>query len=210
MPTADDRTIALATKHLCENDALLAAVIDRVGKCGLRPHGDYYRALVEAIIGQQLSVSAARAIKERFRALTPHAYPTPADILALDDETLRACGLSRPKVKYIRDLAAHIVDGRVELEKFNNMANEDIISELTAVNGIGEWTVHMYLIFCMGRLDVLPVGDLGIRKGIKQLYDFDEMPTADDIRTLAAANQWHPYESVASWYVWRSLELAPL
>lgn len=207
MQTADDHTIQLATAHLCENDPLLASVIDRAGQCTLRPHTNRYQELVESIIGQQLSLKAAASIEARFVALFEGSFPTPNQILATDGDALRSCGFSRAKVKYIHDLAQHIVDGRIELEKFDMLSNDQIQTELTAVNGIGEWTVHMYLIFCLGRLDVLPVGDLGIRNGIRNLYGFDSQPTAADIQEVAAANQWHPFESVASWYVWRSLEL---
>jgi len=210
MPVADDHTIKLATAHLCENDALLAAVIDRVGPCTLRPHTNYYQELVQSIIGQQLSMKAADAIEVRFVALFEGTFPTPEQILSVSEEQLRACGFSRAKASYVRDLAQHIVDGRVELSKFELMSNEDIMRELIAVKGIGEWTVHMYLIFCLGRLDVLPVGDLGIKNGVRKLYGFDSQPTPADIQGIAAANQWHPYESVASWYVWRSLDLPAL
>jgi DNA-3-methyladenine glycosylase II len=106
-----------------------------------------------------------------------------------------------------QDLALHVLDGSVVLDKFDDFTNEEIITELTVVKGIGEWTVHMFLIFCMGRSDVLPVGDLGIKNGIRKLYGLQSQTTPDDITRIAAQNHWHPYESVASWYVWQSLKL---
>ena len=109
----------------------------------------------------------------------------------------------------MQDLAQHIVDGTVRFDTIDQLSNDEIIAELTAVKGVGEWTVHMFLLFCMGRLDVLPTGDLGIRSGIKKLYGMDELPSPDEVRLVAEKNGWGPYESVASWYVWHSLDNAP-
>lgn len=197
----------MAVQHIKQHDPILAAIIDQVGPCTLRPHNRYYQELVESIIGQQLSLKAAAAIESRFVALFEGIFPTPHQILAQDSETLRSVGFSRAKVVYIKDLAEHLQDGRIQLEKFTELSNQEIMEELLPIKGIGEWTVHMYLIFCLGRLDVLPTGDLGIRNGVRQLYNFESPPTPKDIQTTASSNQWHPYESVASWYVWRSLEL---
>ncbi len=207
MPIANNQTISAAMQQLSATDPVLGAVITRAGACTLRPHENYYQELVESIIGQQLSLKAAAAIEARFVALFEGVFPTPEQILTLDEDTLRGVGFSRPKARYILDLAAHVYDGRIILDKFDALSNDEIIAELTTVKGIGEWTVHMFLIFCMGRLDVLPTGDLGIKNGIRKLYGFDSAPTVEDMREVAAANQWHPFESVASWYVWRSLEL---
>lgn len=119
---------------------------------------------------------------------------------------MRAVGLSRPKVKYIKDLAQHILDGKLKFNEFDELSNEEIIKELVAVKGIGEWTAHMFLIFCMGRLDILPYGDLGIRNGMRNLYKFKDAPTPQQMQSIADKHEWHPYESVAAWYVWQSLE----
>lgn len=195
-----------AAEHLSRHDPVLGAVIARVGLCTVRPHTEYYQELVDAIVSQQLSIHAAHAIENRMREKFGGALPSPAQILEADPEELKSLGLSRPKVAYIRDLARHVVDGKILLDRFGDLSNEEIIAELTAVKGIGEWTAHMFLIFCMGRMDVLPIGDLGVKNGIKTLYGFDIQPTADDIRAIAETNHWHPYESVASWYVWQSLK----
>lgn len=205
MKIASDRTIAEAMEYLSRADPVLARVIDAVGPCTIRPHTNYYQELVQSIIGQQLSLQSAAAIEGRFVALFEGKFPAPAQILAASEEDLRACGFSRAKAAYVRDLAEHVLAGTIELEKFDALSNEEIMAELLPVKGIGEWTVHMFLIFCMGRLDVLPVGDLGIKNGIRLLYSFDEQPSAGDVREIALLNHWHPYESVASWYVWQSL-----
>jgi DNA-3-methyladenine glycosylase II len=202
-----DTTVRKAAEYLAAKDPVLAPVIDSVGVCPLRPHTNYYQELVESILGQQLSLQAAVAIEARFLALYEGAFPTPEQILKVDIETLRDIGFSRAKATYIQDLARHVLDGTVVLDKFDALSNEEIITELTAVKGIGEWTVHMFLIFCMGRSDVLPVGDLGIKNGVRNLYRFESQPTPEDIKQIAEQNHWHPYESIASWYVWQSLKL---
>jgi DNA-3-methyladenine glycosylase II len=198
-----------AAAHLTEVDQVLAPVIKRAGLPDIDPHRDYYAALVNSIIGQQLSVKAAAAIKQRFRDLFDGRFPSPDEILTKSGEDLRAIGFSYAKGRYVHDLAQHILDGKVRFDKLDEQTNDEIIDELTDVKGIGEWTVHMFLMFCMGRLDVLPVGDLGIRNGIRALYGFKDVPTPDQIREVAEKNQWHPYESAASWYIWHSLDNAP-
>ena len=198
-----------AAEHLSKVDPVLAPVIARAGLPDLKRHDDYYGALVNSIIGQQLSVKAAASIKRKFRDLFDGELPAPEQILAKSVEDLRAVGFSRAKANYVRDLAQHVVDGRVRFDHLDGLTNQEIITELTDVKGIGEWTVHMFLMFCMGRLDVLPVGDLGIRNGIRELYGLDELPTPSQISEIANQYKWHPYESVASWYVWHSLDNAP-
>jgi len=202
-------SITLAINHLKAHDPLLAYVIEFSTPPTLQAHTNYYQALVDSIISQQLSVKAASAIEKRFIHLFDHQFPTPKQILSKDTDTLRAVGLSRPKIRYIQDLAQHILDGTVRFDTIDALTNSEIITELTKVKGIGEWTVHMFLIFCMGRLDVLPVGDLGIKNGIQKLYHIDHLPSADDIQEIARIYKWHPYESVASWYVWQSLNNTP-
>jgi DNA-3-methyladenine glycosylase II len=197
-----------AITHLKQYDPILATIIATSPLPALEPHNDYYQELVSSIIGQQLSVKAAASIQKRFISLFDD-FPTPEQILETDIEQLRNSGLSRPKATYIRDLAQHIVDGSVTFDTLDQLTNQQIIDELTKVKGIGIWTVHMFLIFCMGRLDVLPTGDLGIRNGIKRLYELDELPSSEAIEQLAKAKNWHPYESVASWYIWQSLDNAP-
>lgn len=198
-----------AASHLAAHDKRLADIIATAPLPTFTPHTDYYRALVNSIIGQQLSVKAAATIKQRFVDLFGGEFPLPEQISKRDIEELRSVGLSRPKASYVQDLARHILDGSVRFDTIDSLSNDEIIAELTAVKGIGEWTVHMFLLFCMGRLDVLPTGDLGIRNGSKKLYGLEELPTPDEMREIAAANNWHPYESVASWYIWHSLDNAP-
>ncbi len=198
-----------AAQYLSKHDSVLAPIIAQAGLCTIRPHTDYYQELVDAIISQQLSVKAAAAIERRFRDMFGGQFPAPEQILTKDPEELRAIGFSYAKAKYVRDLAQHIVDGKVHFDHLDNLSNEQIVAELVPVKGIGEWTAHMFLMFCMGRSDVLPVGDLGIRNGIRQLYGLEHAPTPDDIRDIAAQNKWAPYESIASWYVWHSLDNTP-
>jgi len=200
---------AEASEYLSSVDAVLRPAIERAGPCTIRPHKDYYQALVDSIISQQLSVHAARAIETRFRDLFGGTFPSAEQILTTDVETLRGLGFSRAKGAYVLDLAQHVVDGNVRFGHLDGLTNDEVIAELTAVKGIGVWTAHMFLMFCMGRTDVLPVGDLGIRNGIRKLYGLADMPTPEDITALAAHNKWHPYESIASWYIWQSLDNAP-
>jgi len=200
-------TLAQAAAHLNGHDPVLAGVIARVGPCRLRPHAEYYRELVDSIISQQLSIKAAATIFGRFKALFGDTFPTPTQLLAKTPEELRAAGLSGAKAAYVHDLAQHIVSGTLNINALPDLENTEIIRELTAVKGIGEWTAHMFLIFSLGRLDVLPTGDLGIRSGIQKLYKLTALPDPTAIRTMAEQYNWHPYESVASWYIWQSLTL---
>lgn len=198
-----------ALKHLAAQDPIIGQLIAHYPAPTFHKHGNYYQELVDSIISQQLSVKAARAIETRFKGLYGGNFPTPEQILDTDIEVLRGVGISRPKARYIQDLAMKILDGTVKFDHFDHQSNEEIIAELTAVKGIGEWTAHMFLMFCMGRLDVLPVGDLGIRNGVMALYDFSTTASPQDIVNIANTHQWHPYESVASWYVWQSLDNMP-
>ena len=195
-----------AVAYLSSNDPVMAGLIAKHKPFNPKPETNYYGRLVRAIIGQQLSVKAADTIEKRFVDLFGGELPAPEQILEKEIEELRAVGLSNAKAAYVKDLAQHILDGRLELDKLPELTNEEIIKELVAVKGIGEWTAHMFLIFALGRLDILPTGDLGIRAGIKKLYGFEELPTPAQMIELAEKNKWHPYESVASWYIWQSLD----
>lgn len=199
-----------ALQHLRRNDPIIAELIDHYPIAQFTRHTNYYPELVDSIISQQLSVKAARTIRERFTALFDGDFPTPEEILAKDIETLRSVGLSRAKASYIQDLARHILDGSVNFDTIDTLSNDEIIAELTKVKGIGVWTVHMFLMFCMARLDVLPTGDLGIRNGVTRLYDLAHTATPDDVASIADENNWQPYASVASWYVWKSLDNVPV
>ena len=196
-------------EHLIAADPILGSVITNAPLPSFVPHGNYYQELVESIISQQLSVKAAATILKRFRDLFGDTFPSPEDILTKDIEVYRSVGLSRQKATYISDLAQKVLDGSVQFNHLDALTNQQVIEELTAIKGVGVWTVHMFLLFCMGRLDVLPVGDLGIKNGIQKLYDLDTRPTEADIEALAIQQHWHPYESIASWYIWHSLDNKP-
>lgn len=198
-----------AADYLRSNDPILGEVIKCAPLPAYIPHKNYYQELVESIISQQLSVKAAATILKRFKDLFPPDFPNPEDILATDVEQLRGVGLSRQKASYIKDLAHRVLEGSIQFDHLDTLSNKEVIDELTQIKGVGVWTVHMFLLFCMGRLDVLPIGDLGVRNGIYALYALSEKPTPEDVETVAINNRWHPYESVASWYIWHSLDNKP-
>ncbi len=196
-------------EHLKDNDPILAELIALYPAPEFTKHTNYYHELISSIVSQQLSVKAAAAIEKRFRGLFEGNFPSPEQILEKDIEELREVGLSRPKARYIQDLAARIIDGTVSFDGIDALSNDEIVTELTKVKGIGVWTVHMFLMFCMGRMDVLPTGDLGIRNGVMRLYKLNQIPSEAEVKIIAEKNKWSPYESVASWYIWQSLDNAP-
>ena len=198
-----------ALAHLSDVDSQLNKLIDQYPQPSFVAHKNYYQELASSIISQQLSVKAAATIEGRFKDLFGGAFPSPEQILQKDIDELRAVGLSRPKAGYIQDLASKVLDGTVDFSTIDSLSNQEIIDELTKVKGIGEWTVHMFLMFCVGRLDVLPVGDLGIRNGIGKLYGFQGVPTPEEVKLIAERYDWNPYQSVASWYIWQSLDNSP-
>jgi DNA-3-methyladenine glycosylase II len=198
-----------AADYLRSHDSILGEIIKHSPLPAFTPHKNYYQELVESIISQQLSVKAAATILKRFRELFAEDFPSPEDILTTDIEELRGVGLSRQKATYIKDLAARVLDGSVQFSHLDSLSNQEVIDELIQIKGVGMWTVHMFMMFCMGRLDVLPTGDLGIKNGIYKLYELPEKPSVEDIEMIALNNNWHPYESIASWYVWHSLDNKP-
>lgn len=209
-PIATPKTLLAAMQYLSSHDSTLAPIIQEFGAPTIHPHNNYYQELVESIISQQLSVKAADTIQKRFLALfSETTFPRPDQIVDRTIEEFRSVGLSRQKAGYIQDLAHKIIDGTVHFDHLDTLKNDEIVDELTKVKGVGVWTAHMFLIFCMGRLDILPVGDLGIRNGIERLYQFDITPTTNDMKQIALDHTWHPYESIASWYIWRSLGNKP-
>ncbi len=210
MPLASPSELKKAAEHLAAADPVLATIIKNIGLATLKAHKDYYGALVNSIISQQLSVKAADAIEKRFLALFDNKFPTPEQILTISADQLRAIGFSYMKANYVHDLARHILDGKLKFESFDKLSNDEIIAELTDVKGIGEWTAHMFLMFCMGRLDVLPTGDLGIRNGVTKLYGLKKAATPEQVIKLAKKNKWAPYQSVASWYIWHPLDNKPV
>lgn len=208
--TANPKALQQAADHLTANDPALAPIIARAGLPTITPHKNYYQELVESIVSQQLSVKAAATILKRFVQLFPGTdFPAPDQILSKDIEELRAVGLSRQKASYIQDLALKVLEGSVRFNHLDALSNDEVIAELTQIKGVGVWTVHMFLMFCMGRLDVFPTGDLGIKNGIQKLYNFTDKPSIEDMEEVAQKNNWHPYESVASWYIWHSLDNKP-
>lgn len=203
------RTINSAVAQLRAADAKLAKAIGAVGPCTLRPRteGTHFDHLARAIVYQQLSGAAANTIYGRFTAQcgSNAAPPTPLEILALDDTAIRACGLSGAKTAAVRDLARHVSEGRLPLDQIETMEDQAVIDALVPVRGVGVWTAQMFLIFRLWRPDVLPVLDLGVRKGAQRIYNTRVMPDAERLEKIA--RNWRPYASIASWYCWRVLDL---
>lgn len=193
-----------AILHLKQSDPVLASVIDRVGPYRIAYREPGFETLVRSIVNQQISGKVAAVILDRLIGLVPRRRLTPSAILKLTPEQMRAVGLSSQKVAYIRDLAEHTRARRVNFASIDDLTDEAVIEHLTQVKGIGVWTAHMFLIFGLRRWDVLPTGDLGVRVAIQRAYELDELPNAKQIEKLAAA--WRPYCSVATWYLWRSLD----
>lgn len=196
-----------ARRALMRRDPVLAAIIKHHGACGLgavRDRFDHFAMLVRAIVFQQLSTKAATTIHKRLTDCMPDSKPTPEALAAVNDGQLRAAGISRQKASYLRDLCEKVRSGAVPLDHVDEMTDEEVIAALTQVKGIGRWTAEMFLIFRLQRPDVLPVGDLGIVTAIQKAYRLRKKPTPDRLRKLGDA--WRPYRSVASWYLWRSLD----
>ncbi len=198
-----------AVQHLLRADKKLARVIKRVGPCRLKPRARVspYEALTRAIAYQQLNGTAAETILRRVIALFPgNRFPEPEQILAMPEDKLRSAGLSRAKTAAIKDIAAKTLEGIVPTRRvLARLTDAEIIERLTVVRGVGPWTVEMLLIFTLGRTDVLPVTDYGVRSGFAKVYNLRKLPDAQ--RMLSHAERWRPHRSVASWYLWRALEL---
>ena len=192
-----------AIHHLRRNDPVLAEIIERVGDYRIEFREPGLETLVKSIVYQQLSGRVASIIFERLVKAAGGGL-TPASVLKLRPERMRKLGLSKQKTVYIRDLARHTRDGRVVFQELETLTDAEVIERLTEVKGIGVWTAHMFLMFALRRTDVLPVGDLGIRNAIKAAYGLKESPTPAEVEAMGA--RWRPYCTVASWYLWRSLE----
>jgi DNA-3-methyladenine glycosylase II len=198
--------------HLRRADPVMRALIDELGPLDeeARRRGrptDPYGALLRSIVGQQLSTKAARSIYGRLTEMFGGRAPAPEELLAADPEEVRSVGLSRPKVAYLRSLAEHVTSGELELDRLHELSDDEISAELTAVKGLGQWTTDMFLIFHLGRPDVLPVGDLGVRRAVERRYGLDELPLPVDLERIA--EPWRPHRSLASLYLWRSLDAVP-
>lgn len=196
-----------ALRHLRSSDPVMRDVIRRVGPFRMRLERDRFRMLVRSIISQQISTSAARSIRLRFEALVHPEEPTPQNVAGLSVEELRSAGVSPQKAGYLLDLATRVTADEVRLRDIGRLSDEKVIAELTQIKGIGRWTAQMFLMFSLGRLDVFPHDDLGVRSAIRNLYGIDELP--DKTTSHQIAEPWRPYASVASWYCWRSIELEP-
>ncbi len=192
--------------HIYINDKKLAAIIDKVGECKIKSRKDHYLSLLRSIIGQQLSVKVADVIEQRFMKFFKNK-PSPEKIIKADVESLRALGMSYAKIKYVKDLSEKILNKEIHFRNLNKMTEDEIISEYTKVKGIGVWSVHMFLIFTLARLNVLPVGDLGLKRAVMITYNLRKLPDEKKIILISKKNNWAPYNSIASWYLWRSLEL---
>lgn len=198
--------ITKAVRHLKRRDRTMAALITRCGRCRFdeAQHSASFAALTRSIVYQQLSGKAAGTIYGRFTAAIGRRQPNPGAILAADPDALRAAGLSRQKTAYIIDLAAKVDAGDLSLRRLRYLEDEEVIEQLTQVKGIGRWTAQMFLMFHLGRLDVLPVGDLGVRSGFERVYRLEASPSAAEMEAIA--EPWRPYRSIGSWYLWRSVD----
>ena len=217
-PSAGSRTNPVkaspkAVGTLRAADEVMARLIDEHGALVRRDlkqerPGDAYGALLRSIVGQQLSTKAARTIYGRMLELFDGHAPSPLQLLAANPDDIRAAGLSRPKINYLRDLAQHVEEGALELERLPDLPDEEVAAQLTAIKGLGQWTADMFLMFHLGRPDVLPVGDQGIRNAIKTQYRLRKLPHAKRMEKIA--RPWRPYRTLACLYLWRSLDNAPV
>ncbi len=199
-------SFSAAVRHLKKCDPVMRQLIERHGPCKMRREYETepFASLVDAIIYQQISYAAAGSIAKRFRALYGEnggRLPRLEELLRTHPRTLRSVGLSRQKSKYMRDLAARAADGSLQLNAFHSMSDDAVIENVTQVKGIGRWTAEMFLMFCLGRMDVLPVGDLGVQYGFKIAYKMKKMPSEQKMEALA--EPWRPYRSIATWYLWQ-------
>jgi DNA-3-methyladenine glycosylase II len=190
-------------KLLLSSDVKLAQIIRNVGKYSIEVYDNPFESLIRSIIYQQLTGNSANAIFQRFTGLYGNSFPTPNQIVDTKDEILRKIGLSYKKIAYVKDLSTRVIRGELILDNLVNLSDEQVVLELIKVKGIGRWTAEMFLIFCLKREDVLPLGDLGIKKAIKLLYDLDRIPS--DYFIISKSIKWRPYRSIAAWYLWKSL-----
>ncbi len=191
-------------RMLCRNDPVLAGVVRSVGPFALKPDPGGYEILVRSILSQQISVAAARTIHGRLQALLPAGKLTAKNLDALSDDQLQSVGVSRQKQTYLRHLTSCTLDGTINFRRIAKESDDDAVAELIQVKGIGRWTAQMFLMFSLGRIDVFAPDDLGLRNAIERLYDLPEKPSRSELEQRA--DKWRPYRTIASWYLWRSLE----
>ncbi len=200
----DEKAVQAGIRHLRKQDPIMGEVIRAVGRFTLKPRKQGYEILVRSILSQQISTSAASTIRNRLQDLLPGRRILPAALDAISDEQLQAVGISQQKRTYLRDLTRCTLDGSISFKRIRKASDEEAIEELIQVKGIGRWTAQMYLIFSLGRLDVFAPDDLGLRNAVDRLYDIPEQAPRKHYDELAMI--WSPYRSIASWYLWRSLE----
>jgi DNA-3-methyladenine glycosylase II len=181
----------------------LTDIIDIVGDYTLKKRNHHFSVLVESIISQQLATGAAEAIFKRFKDLYPK-FPTASEILSTRKSKLRLVGLSGMKIEYLKDLSRHIEQGRLDMKSLVKKSDEDVIASLTQVKGIGRWTAEMFLIFSLGRQDVFPVDDLGLRKGVQRIFSMPDIPKPKEVEKIG--QRWKPYRTIVTWYIWKSLQ----
>jgi len=187
-----------------KKDPKFSVIIKQVGEYNVKITKNRYQSLIEAIIAQQLSGSAAESILKKFKKLYKTKFPKPIEVIKTPDSKLRSAGLSKMKISYIKDLSKKIETNQLNMRSISTKNDEYVVKQLTNVKGIGRWTAEMFLIFSLGRLDVLPVGDLGLKKGIQLMFSLDELPNEKEIEQIAET--WKPYRTVATWYLWKSLQ----
>ena len=197
--------VKAAQQHLRKSDPLMKVVIRQVGPFTLKPQRERFNILVRSIISQQISTAAAKTISERLQEAVGSKKIKPESLERMDVDRLREIGISRQKATYVLDLRDKCQDGTVKLSTIARKDDEEVIAELTQIKGIGRWTAEMFLIFCLGRLDVFPYDDLGIRSAMAKVYELEDYPTREHANSIS--DEWAPYRTVASWYLWRSLEL---
>jgi DNA-3-methyladenine glycosylase II len=198
----------VARRHLTKTDPVMRDIVRRVGPFALEVRGQPYQALLRSILYQQLAGAAAAAIEARFLALFGGAIPDPDQLAALDDAAFRGTGVSRQKAGYMRSLAEHFAAGQLTDRAIRGAEDDTVIEMVTAVKGIGRWTADMLLLFCLGRPDVLPVGDLGVQNSMRVAYGLDGLPKSDQMMEIA--EPWRPYRSAATWYLWRRTDIVTL
>jgi DNA-3-methyladenine glycosylase II len=197
-----------ARRHIARRDPVMRAIVKAVGPYAIEVRGRPYESLLRAILYQQLAGPAAAAIERRFLGLFGGRIPAPPELAVMTDEALRVAGVSRQKAGYMRSLAEHFDRGHLTDRQVMRMSDEDVIAAVTEIKGIGRWTADMLLLFCLGRPDVLPVGDLGVRASMKAAYGLNEMPSPAEMEAIA--EPWRPYRSAGTWYLWRRGDIVTL
>lgn len=197
-----------ARAHLLKADPVMRGIVKHVGPLAIEARGEPYEALLRSVLYQQLAGAAAAAIERRFLALFGGRIPRPEDLAAAPDEALRAAGISRQKASYMHSIAQHFASGELNNRALRRASDDEVIDAVTRIKGIGRWTADMLLMFCLGRPDVLPVGDLGVRNSMRAAYQMDDPPDAETM--LQIGDAWRPYRSAGTWYLWRRGDLVTL